>query len=53
VTGVLGGFTTFSAFGLETCGLLRDGRLAAAAINIVASVGLGLGAVALGARLGR
>jgi len=30
VVGVLGGFTTFSAFSLETIGLLEDGRAVAA-----------------------
>ncbi|MEO8258650.1 MAG: fluoride efflux transporter CrcB [Acidobacteriota bacterium] len=42
LVGVLGGFTTFSAYIFETVVLLRDGQLAAAAINIVAQVVLGL-----------
>lgn len=42
VTGLLGGFTTFSAFGIETIALLRDGAPARAAAYIVASVLLGL-----------
>lgn len=29
-TGIIGGFTTFSSFGLETVTLLREGRIAAA-----------------------
>ena len=41
-TGVLGGFTTFSAFGLETLFLLRKGEVAIAAANIGLSVALGL-----------
>lgn len=53
VTGLLGGFTTFSAFGLETYTLYRGGHPTLAALNIVASVALGLGAVALGVRFGR
>lgn len=40
--GLLGGFTTFSAFGNETLALLRAGQPALASINIVANVGLGL-----------
>lgn len=44
-TGVLGGFTTFSAFGLETAYLLRRGELATAAANVVFSVLLGLSAL--------
>jgi CrcB protein len=42
-TGVLGGFTTFSAFGLETAYLLRRGATAAAFANVVLSVIVGLG----------
>jgi CrcB protein len=41
-TGVLGGFTTFSAFGLETMFLVRRGELAVAALYVVGSVALGL-----------
>ena len=32
--GLLGGFTTFSAFGLQTFTLLRDGEMALAFLNI-------------------
>jgi fluoride exporter len=49
-TGVLGGFTTFSAFGLETAYLLRRGELAVAAAYVIGSVGLGVVAVWLGMR---
>jgi|SRR5882672_230397 len=48
MVGVLGGFTTFSAFGVETLSLLRDGRAGAALFNIAANVALGIGAAALG-----
>lgn len=51
VVGVLGGFTTFSAFSLETLGLLNTGRYAAALIYVLLSVGLGLGAAILGMKL--
>ena len=34
--GILGGFTTFSSFGYDTFGLLRDGQFFYAAINICA-----------------
>lgn len=39
-TGVLGGFTTFSAFSLDTVALIERGEAGAAAIYVVASVGL-------------
>ena len=51
--GFLGAFTTFSTFGFETTALVRDGRAAAAALYVVASVGLGLAAAALGWVAGR
>jgi len=35
--GFLGGFTTFSAYGLQTFALLRDGQPALAATNVLAS----------------
>ena len=41
-TGLLGGFTTFSAYGLQTFELLREGRVGVAALNVVASNLLGL-----------
>ena len=40
--GLLGGFTTFSAYGLQTFELLREGRVGLAALNVVASNLLGL-----------
>ncbi len=43
--GVLGGFTTFSAFGNETINLWRDGEGTLATLNIAAHLFLCLGAV--------
>jgi CrcB protein len=40
--GLLGGFTTFSSFGLQTFTLLREGELALAALNVTLSNLLGL-----------
>ena len=48
VTGVLGGFTTFSAFGLETMLMLRRGDAALATGYVAARLVLGLAAVWLG-----
>lgn len=41
-TGVLGGYTTFSAFSLETALLYERGELALAALYVVASVALAI-----------
>jgi len=35
--GVLGGFTTFSAYGMQTFALLRDGEMCLALLNIIVS----------------
>jgi CrcB protein len=48
MVGLCGGFTTFSAFSLQTLELARDGRLLHAGANILLSVVLCLTAVALG-----
>ncbi len=53
VTGLLGGFTTFSAFGHETFVMLRRGETTHALTNIAASVIVGLAAVGVGDRVGR
>ena len=50
--GVLGGFTTFSSFSLDTLALVRDGHLGQAAWNVVGQVALSLLAVWAGYRVG-
>ena len=47
-TGFLGAFTTFSTFTYETIELAIEGRLRAAATNVVLSVALSIGAAAVG-----
>jgi CrcB protein len=47
--GIFGGFTTFSAFSLQTLALLRSGQVLLGGVNIVSSVVLCLVAVWLGA----
>ncbi len=53
MTGFLGGFTTFSAFSLETVNLLRDGSWAIAAASLIANNVVGIGAALAGIYLGR
>ena len=50
-TGLLGGFTTLSAFGLDAVFLVRRGELLVAALYAGASVVLGIAAVWLGLKL--
>ncbi len=47
--GVLGGYTTFSAFGRETIALASEGRWVAAGLNVLLSNALGLAGVWAGA----
>ncbi len=47
-TGLLGGFTTFSAFGVETVALLRTGEMGVAAAYVLLSVTAGIVGVWLG-----
>jgi CrcB protein len=47
-TGMLGGFTTFSAFSLDAVVLWERGDVASAAIYVVGSVVLSIAALALG-----
>jgi CrcB protein len=53
ITGVLGGYTTFSSFGWETFQAVEDGNLWVGLSNIVLSVGFGYMAVWCGAWLAR
>jgi CrcB protein len=53
MAGVLGGFTTFSAFSLQTLLLAQEGRWALAVVNVAASVTLCLVAVAGGWAFGK
>ena len=48
MTGLLGGFTTFSAFSLEAVTLAARGQWTAAALYVVLSVALSLGGLVLG-----
>ena len=51
--GMLGGFTTFSAFGYETLALIRDAEVFRAVGNVFLQVFFGLVAVWMGDMLGR
>lgn len=51
--GILGGFTTFSAFAYETTTMLRDARMLGAWLNVGLQVFLGLIAVWLGGLVSR
>jgi CrcB protein len=48
ITGFCGGFTTFSAFGLETLYLMRRDAFALAALNVALSVAGGIAGVWIG-----
>ena len=53
VVGVLGGFTTFSSFSLDTVALVERGQMPAAVAYVIASVGLSLIATFAGLAIGR
>ncbi|WP_111734806.1 fluoride efflux transporter CrcB [Roseovarius amoyensis] len=53
MTGLLGGFTTFSAFSLDAMTLWERGQAAQAGLYVVASVGVSLAAIVLGMALMR
>lgn len=48
MTGICGGYTTFSAFSLQTLDLMRGGAMGRAVLNVALSVVLCIAAVALG-----
>ncbi|MBO9451702.1 Putative fluoride ion transporter CrcB [Falsiruegeria litorea R37] len=52
-TGIMGGFTTFSAFSLEAVNLYERGDLGQAALYVALSVGLSIAALMLGLVLAR
>ena len=51
IVGVLGGFTTFSAFSWESVALLRDGQWGAAAAYAFGSLAVGVGGALAGLAL--
>lgn len=51
-TALLGSYTTFSTWMLETERLVEEGELLTAAANALVSLGVGLGAAALGRLIG-
>lgn len=53
MTGLLGGFTTFSAFSLETVTLMERGAFGAAALYVLLSVVLSVGGLMLGLWIAR
>lgn len=48
MTGILGGFTTFSAFSLDALTIYERGQVALAGLYVLASVGLSLAAIGAG-----
>ena len=53
MTGILGGFTTFSAFSLEAVTLMERGQIAAAGTYVALSVVLSIGGLMLGLWIAR
>lgn len=51
-TGIFGGFTTMSAFGLDTVTFLGEGQFVSAGANVLLTVGLCLGGAVLGRSVG-
>ncbi|QIE57607.1 fluoride efflux transporter CrcB [Pikeienuella piscinae] len=53
MTGVLGGFTTFSAFSLDAAQLIEAGRMGEATAYVVGSAGLAIAGLFIGLAIGR
>jgi len=53
MTGILGGFTTFSAFSLDALNLIEGGRMSNAVFYVAGSVALSIGALFVGLSIGR
>ncbi len=53
MAGLLGGFTTFSSFSLETVTLMMHGHYGRAALNVILSVALCMGGTMFGIVLAR
>lgn len=53
MTGMLGGFTTFSSFSLETVTLFERGQIGTAAMYVAVSVCLSIGALMIGLMVAR
>lgn len=50
--GVIGGYTTFSTFGLETVALISEGEIVLGGVNVLLNVGVCLGGALGGRALG-
>lgn len=53
LTGLLGGLTTFSSLSLDVVTLIESGQASMAVVDIILSLGLGIGGIVLGLELGR
>lgn len=53
MTGLLGGFTTFSAFSLDAVLMVERGQTGGAVLYVLASVGLSITALVFGLMIGR
>jgi CrcB protein len=53
ITGVLGGFTTYSAFSIETLELINDGHLTKAGVNVMLTLASCFLAVWIGFLMGK